>query len=182
VTYTVTSSFDAGGRLLSRTYPDTTRSGTHAYNAAGQLITVTGAITGTTYNAQGQVLTISYANGVATTYGYSATRGWLNTVSSVKTPTTIEAFTYSRDNAGRITAIDGNRSDEDFAYGYDSLDRLLTATNSGVPALSQTFAYDLAGDLITNSAVGADAYPTSRGLTQSSLNVCISWSVRGFIK
>lgn len=42
----------------------------------------------------------------------------------------------------------------------DDLDRLLTATNAGVPALSQTFTYDLAGNLTANTAVGTYAYPT----------------------
>ena len=69
------------------------------------------------------------ANGVVTTYGYSPTRSWLTSISTVKGATTIGSFTYTRDNDGRITAVVGNRSDDSWTYGYDDLDRLLTATN-----------------------------------------------------
>lgn len=106
------------------------------------------------------MLTISYATGVATTYGYSPTRGWLNTVSTAKAPATIQAYTYTRDFAGRITGIDGDRANEDWTYGYDPLDRLPSATNTNSPSLSQSFTYDLGGKLTSNSAVGSYAYPT----------------------
>jgi RHS repeat-associated protein len=158
-THTTTSTYDAGGRLLTRTYPDATTSGTHTYDAAGQLLTVAGSITGTTYTADGKVLTISYANGVTTTYTYSPTRRWLTNVSALSGATTIQAFAYTRDLAGRITAIDGNRTDEDWTYAYDDLDRLLSATNVNTAALSQNFTYDLAGNLTGNSAVGSYSYP-----------------------
>ena len=159
-TYTATTSYDAGGRVTARTFPDGTSAGPYGYNAAGQQISLAGGITGTTYDAGGRVLTISYANGVATTYGYSLQREWLNTVSTVKGATVLQSATYTRDFAGRITGIDGNRSEDDWTYGYDGLDRLLSATNTNSPALTQTFTYDLGGKLLTNSAVGTYTYPT----------------------
>lgn len=158
-TYVTTSTYDTAGRLLTRTYPDGTSSGMHAYNAAGQLITVSGAITGTTYNAIGQIVAIGYANGVTTAYEYHPIRFWLNRVSTMKGATPIQSFTYTHDAAGRITAVDGNRTDEDWVYAYDDLDRLLSAANTNTPALTQTFTYDLAGNLTSNSAVGTYAYP-----------------------
>lgn len=51
--------------------------------------------------------TIAYANGVATTSGYSPQLEWLNTVSTVRSATTLQSATYTRDAMGRITAIDG---------------------------------------------------------------------------
>jgi YD repeat-containing protein len=69
---------------------------------------------------------------------YSPQREWLNSVSTVKPATTIQTATYTRDFAGRITGIDGNRSEDDWTYGYDALDRLLSATNTNSPTLSQT--------------------------------------------
>jgi YD repeat-containing protein len=106
------------------------------------------------------VLTITYANGVVTTYTYSAQRGWVNTIGIVKGATTIASYTYTHDFAGRITAIAGNRADETWSYGYDDLDRLLTATNTNTPALSQSFTYDNAGNLLTQTGVGTYTYPT----------------------
>ncbi|MEQ1901409.1 MAG: hypothetical protein ABL866_11815 [Devosia sp.] len=77
------------------------------------------SVTATTYDAAGRVLTkpfkhsshgllpskqstglfrpfghgSKYANGVVTTYTYSATRGWVNTISTVKGATTITSLT-----------------------------------------------------------------------------------------
>lgn len=154
-----TSTFDAGGRLVSRTYPDGSSSGAFGYNTAGQPITLSGAITGTTYTAAGQVKTVGYANGVTTTYGYSTTRGWLDSVSTVNGATSIESLIYTHDFAGRITAVAGGRADESWTYGYNDLDQLLSAANTNTPALSQTFSYDVSGNLTLNSAVGTYAYP-----------------------
>jgi RHS repeat-associated protein len=160
LTHTVASSFDAGGRLLSRTYPDGSGSGTFGYNAAGQMTTLSGAITGTTYAADGQVTTTTYANGVATTYGYSSTRGWLSSISAVNGTTTIESLTYGRDAAGRITSVAGGRPDESWTYGYDAFDQLLSAANTNTPSLSRTYTYDVGGNLTSNSAIGTYSYPT----------------------
>lgn len=113
----------------------------------------------TTYDAGGRVLTIAYANGVSTTYTYSPTREWLSTVSTAKGGTVIQSVTYTRDFAGRITGIDGNRAEDDWTYGYDALDHLLSAANTNVPALSQGFTYDLGGKLTSHSSVGSYVYP-----------------------
>jgi RHS repeat-associated protein len=177
-TYTATTSYDAGGRVTARTFPDGTSAGPYGYNAAGQQISLSGGITGTTYDAGGRVLTISYANGVSTTYAYSPQRGWLNSVSTVKGTTTIQTATYSRDVAGRITGIDGNRSEDDWTYSYDNLDHLLSAANTNTASLSQTFTYDLGGKLLTNSAVGTYAYPTqgSAALQPHAVQSAGSWT------
>ncbi|MBI4924142.1 MAG: hypothetical protein HY834_20595 [Devosia nanyangense] len=159
-TFTSSASYDSAGRLLSRTYPDGTGSGTFAYDARAYQLSLTGAIASTTYSALGQVKTITYANGVSTTYSYNAQRGWLNSVVTTKGATTIESLTYTHDFAGRITAVTGSRANESWSYGYDGLDRLLSAANTNTPALSRSFAYDLGGNLTSNSGVGSYGYPT----------------------
>lgn len=160
VTHIVASNYDSAGRLLSRTYPDGSSSGTFAYNAAGQMTTLSGAITGTTYAADGQIKSTSYANGVATTYAYSSARGWLSSISAVNGATTIESLTYGRDALGRITSVTGGRPDESWTYGYDAFDQLLSAANTNTPSLSRTYTYDVGGNLTSNSAVGTYSYPT----------------------
>lgn len=160
ITHLVASNYDAGGRLLSRTYPDGSTSGSFAYNAAGQMTTLSGAITATAYTADGQIKSTSYANGVSATYAYSATRSWLNSISAVKGATTIESLTYGRDAAGRITSVTGGRADESWTYGYDAFDQLLSAVNINTPSLSRTYTYDVGGNLTSNSAVGSYSYPT----------------------
>ena len=84
----------------------------------------------------------------------------MNTISVVKSPTTLPSYTYTHDFAGRITAIAGSRADESWTYGYDDLDRLLSAANTNTPALSQSFTYDTAGNLLTQTGVGTYTYPT----------------------
>jgi len=178
VAYTTTTAYDPGGRITSKSFPNGSSSGVYGYNAAGQQVSLAGAITGTTYNAEGSVLTISYANGTTTTYTYSPTRSWLNSVSTVKGVTPIQSYTYTRDFAGRITAIDGDRTNEDWSYGYDGLDHLLSATNTSSPALSQSFTYDLGGKLTSNSSVGTYAYPTqgSSAFQPHAVSTAGNWS------
>lgn len=159
-TYTVTSSYDVAGRLTSRTYPDGTASGTYVYDVAGQPYSLADAINSVSYRADGQISTVVFANGVTTSYGYSPTRGWLNSVSATHSANTVAAFTYTRDDAGRIGAVDGSRTNEDWTYSYDTLDRLLSAANTNTPALSQSFTYDAGGNILTNSAIGSYGYPT----------------------
>jgi YD repeat-containing protein len=46
-----------------------------------------------------------------------------------------------------------------WSYGYTDLDFLTQATNAGDASLSQSFTYDTAGNLLSNSQVGAYTYP-----------------------
>jgi hypothetical protein len=121
---------------------------------------VTGAVTSTAYTAAGQVLAIAYASGVATTYAYDPERGWLDSVVTALAGTTLQSFYYTRDAAGRISALNGNRTNEDFTYTYDSLDRLTGADNTFANTLDQTFAYDNAGNLTSQTGAGSYTYPT----------------------
>ena len=45
--------------------------------------------------------------------------------------------TYARNNKGMITAITSPQNGKSWAYGYDALDRLITAANSNTPAESR---------------------------------------------
>lgn len=176
--HTQTIAYDAGGRVTSKTYPGAIGSGSYTYNAAGQQIALAGSISATTYDAAGRVLTVTYANGVVTTYTYSASRGWVNSMVTAKGATTLASFTYTHDDAGRITAVSGNRSDDSWSYGYDALDRLLSASNTNTPSLTQSFTYDTAGNLLTQTGVGTYTYPTqgSAAVRPHAVSTAGSWS------
>lgn len=178
VAYTATTGYDPGGRVTSKLYADGSSAGPFTYNAAGQQIGLAGAVTSTSYDAAGNVVSIAYASGVTTTYTYSPTRGWLNTVSTVKGATVIQSATITRDFAGRITGIDGNRAEDDWTYTYDALDHLLSAANTNTPALSQTFTYDLGGKLTSNSSVGSYTYPAqgSSAVQPHAVTTAGTWS------
>ncbi|WP_256374269.1 MULTISPECIES: RHS repeat domain-containing protein [unclassified Chelatococcus] len=69
--------------------------------------------------------------------------------------------TYTRDAAGRILSVANPVAEESWSYAYDELDQLLSATNSGNAALNQSFTYDDAFNMTSNSAVGSYVYPAT---------------------
>ena len=66
---------------------------------------------------------------------------------------------YTRTATGRISRADTEYSYGDVDYAYDYAGRLLSATNfSGQPGYTQTFGYDKAGRMRSNSRVGTYNY------------------------
>jgi RHS repeat-associated protein len=177
LTYTSLAGYDTGGRALWVQYPDGDTVGSPGnpilYDGAGRVKTVPGTVGSITYNALGQALSVNRANGTATNYGYSATRGWLTCINTTDVlGTNIQNLVYARDAHGRITGVTSRQAGESWSYGYDDLDRLLSANSgtttpaaqpcdpgSGTLPTSQTFTYDGVGNMLTNSLVGSYNYP-----------------------
>jgi len=132
-----------------------------SFTANGSLHAIPGFITSTEYEADGQTRQIAYANGVVTAFLYSAERRWVTRITTtLPGGTKIIDNIYTRDNAGRITAIDGLTTSDDWTYGYDELDRLTSVDNLGNNALDETYTYDLNGNLLTRTRLaGAFTYP-----------------------
>jgi RHS repeat-associated protein len=160
-THTITDGYDIGGRLLSRTYPDSDSVGTITYDAGGRLKTVPSLVTDTLYDARSQVTSITRANAVNSTYTYSPQRGFLTGVSTVKSSTVLQDYTYGRDARGRITGVTSSQAGEGWTYGYDDKDRLLSADNTTDNSLDQIWTYDTVDNMLTNSLVGTYSYPAS---------------------
>ncbi|XFA67183.1 RHS repeat-associated core domain-containing protein (plasmid) [Tistrella mobilis] len=161
--------YHSNGAILRKQWPDNDQTGTAStaghwkYDAAGRLTAIPELIDEITYDARGEIRTISYANGVRTIRGYSAQRGWLNSIRTVHAGGgTIFQATYTRDAAGRITAIATIPSsrNESWTYSYDDLDRLLTATNTSDSSQNRSYTYDSAGNMRSNSGLGTYTYPT----------------------
>nr|WP_295469996.1 RHS repeat-associated core domain-containing protein [Mesorhizobium sp.] len=131
------------------------------YTVNGDLYAIPGYISSIEYEADGQTKRIDYANGVYTTFTYSPTRRWLTRIVTTRpNGTKIIDNSYTRDAAGRITAIAGIGTAEDWTYSYNNLDWLLTATNAGNAALSETYTYSTTGNLLTRTRLsGAFTYP-----------------------
>ncbi len=164
ITYPETMGYDSGGRQIWMTYPTGDQIGTPAtpwtYDGAGRLLAIPGLITSTLYNARNEVTQQTRANGVVTNTSYSAARGWvLGLQTQNASAVTLQNLTLTRDGRGRILTSTSDVSSESWTYGYDDLDRLLTATNTGNSALSQSFTYDSVDNMLTNSAVGTYTYP-----------------------
>lgn len=158
--------YDAGGRVIARTWPDGDVTGTAAapmkYDMAGRLKSIPGAITGLLYDASGNTTRAAYANGVISTFAYSSLRGWLTSVSHALGATAFETKTYDHDPGGRITAITSDVDGESWTYTYDGLDRLTNAANIDDATRTQYFRYDLGSRFTTVRSVGTYVYGATR--------------------
>jgi YD repeat-containing protein len=166
-TYWQRQDFEAGGHLVAKSWSDGDAVGSAAavasgwqYDTGGRLASIPGHVTAFEYNGRGQVVRAAYANGVVTANTYNNARGWLTRVLTAKGSTVLQDIAFTRDAAGRITALtSAGRPADSWTYTYDDLDQLLTATNTGNPALSNTYTYDAAFNMTSNSQIGAYAYP-----------------------
>ncbi len=66
---------------------------------------------------------------------------------------TLLDLSYSRNAKGMVTGIASPDPTRAWAYGYDALDRLVSADNLGGTAEDRSYAYDDADNLIANSAL-----------------------------
>ena len=69
------------------------------------LQTETGTIASSIYDAAGRPTSRTFANGVTTTLTYSATRGWLENIQTLKDSTTYQDLTYTYEPDGLIQSI-----------------------------------------------------------------------------
>lgn len=172
-TYQIQNKFDIAGHLTGLHLPATpgaTAGGwtsTLTLDAAGRLTSWPGYITGVTYDLWSHPTRTDYANGSYDQASYSAMRGWLDAVSAYGSNAgQLFKASYTRSVSGRILAQDtrfvaGGAQDEaaSYSYAYDYAGRLLSATNSyGLTQYDQSFTYDGAGRMRSNSQVGAYAY------------------------
>ena len=99
----VLSTYDAEGRLSSRTLPGGTKV-EYAYDAAGRLISTTEP-TGTstmTYDAEGNLVTDTRSNGVITTITVNANNQPLSITHIGPSGEGLLRFTYTYDNVGQV--------------------------------------------------------------------------------
>jgi YD repeat-containing protein len=130
------------------------RTATYAYNAAGQLASITdwqSRAIGFTYNADGQRTGITRPNGVSSTYAYDI-KGRLTSVVHAGQGGTIQSFAYTLDAAGNRTSVTSLAGTEN--YTLDALDRLTNVTYPNGDIVSYT--YD------PNGSDGAAALRTAR--------------------
>ncbi|CAH1691233.1 hypothetical protein CHELA1G11_20852 [Hyphomicrobiales bacterium] len=167
-TYALTATLDIGGYIRGKTYPDGDQIGTPGqpwtYDIYGSLKTIPSLISNIDYNARRQTTAITYANGVSTSFVYNDARGWLNSYTTTRGASVYLGGTYSRAATGRINSITapvGSPADGwTWTYTYDDIDQLLSATHLDFPGLlSQSFTYDAAFNMTSNSQLGTYTYP-----------------------
>ncbi|WP_020180702.1 RHS repeat-associated core domain-containing protein [Methylopila sp. M107] len=168
--------YDKGGRVVGKKYPSgevsgssdpekTGDAGAWRYDLAGRLLSIPKLIDAFAYNASGQVTKATYENGVITANAFSPQRNWLTTYETKVGATVLLKGVYTRDAAGRITGVTTSGTTKDsWAYGYDALDRLISANNANDNTLDQTFAYLANGNfssMTTNGVASAYVYPAA---------------------
>ena len=136
---------------------------TLAYTAQMLLKGVTGTntyIQDTTYDSAGRMNIRTFGNGTQSAYGYYAWNqqgGRLKTIKSGTgaAPTSLQNLTYAYDNVGNIQSITDALTTEAQAFGYDALDRLISANATNGPApYSETYGYNpTTGNLETKAGI-----------------------------
>jgi RHS repeat-associated protein len=154
-TYTMSQSYDAMGRVTSRTFPDG-ETLTYTYNSIGWLAGIPGYVDGISYNARGQRVNVWYPNGMVSSFIYDPlTFRIANRTTAPTNGPTVQNLSFTYDAGGNITAItDGTAfGSASRTFGYDALNRLTSASgtfgplNSGLPTqLSATYTYNAIGD------------------------------------
>ncbi|GFE60790.1 toxin TcdB middle/N-terminal domain-containing protein [Geobacter sp. AOG2] len=135
--------YDSLDRVASQTYPDGQKV-LFYYNNQGKLDNIPGIITKLDYNAAGQTTTKNYANGKGTTYVFNDKNLRL---SSITTPA-IQDLSYGYDFVGNILKITDGVAGKVEQFGYDGLDRLTSAGDSGYSA---SYQYNAIGNMLTSS-------------------------------
>jgi RHS repeat-associated protein len=140
---------------------------TYGYNANHQVTSVavngTSVISAATYEPFGGVNGWTWGNSTTVSRSFNGD----GLVSQIMTAGT--TIGYSFDNANRITGIsDSSNSALTWAYGYDALDRLTSATTS---AITDGWTYDANGNRLTQTGTMAITFtvsPTSNQVTATS--------------
>jgi len=158
VNYVFQKSYDPSGSMVSISYPDTDQVGPLAYDQAGRLRVLPGILTDVQYDAAGRPTQRTNANGTETTYGYSASRGFLESLYTAG-PSVVQNLTYTLDPAGLVTQVTSPVTNEGWSYQYDDLYRLTQSTSLSTPGNTQGWTYDEIGRITFNSRVGAYTYP-----------------------
>ena len=106
----------------------------------------------------------TYGDGTTTSFSYNDNRGFLSRVLTVKGATVHLDQSYARNAKGLVTQITSPQLGNGWIYGYDGLDRLISADNDNGTSQDRVFAYDEADNMMANSGVCAGtamAYPAA---------------------
>ncbi|WP_136525967.1 toxin TcdB middle/N-terminal domain-containing protein [Geomonas ferrireducens] len=143
VTWTTKWGYDSLDRVTSQNYPDG-QMVAYNYNTQGKLDSIPGIVTKLDYNPAGQVTLKSFANGKSSSYSFNATNQRLTAIVTAG----IQNLAYSYDNVGNIKTISDGVASKTETFGYDDLDRLTSAGDSGYSA---TYQYNAIGNMLSST-------------------------------
>lgn len=163
--YKVERTYDILDRLKTLTYPDGEVINYTYDTNSGLLEKVQGEETyvpDISYNASGQIKTIQYGNETETSYNYGNDLR-LERILTKNPTTSLQDLTYDFDKNGNLTTLTDNLTSNIRGYGYDDLDRLISAENIPHSASSQGYTtlcyhYDPIGNMTYKSDAGVMTY------------------------
>jgi RHS repeat-associated protein len=158
-TYVLSQTYDAAGRVASRTFPDT-ETVTYGVNEAGWPTSMAGSWSGgsrtyvsaTAYNGRGQRTSIQYGNGITTTLTYDPVTSRLTGLLTLGPSGALQNLAYAYDAAGNLVQIADSVGSAGRRFAYDAGNRLVTASGwfNGV---SEQYAYNASGNLTSRASV-----------------------------
>jgi len=158
--------YDLNGNRISMIDP--TGLTTYNYDELNRLTSITnneGLTTTFTYDALGRRTSMTHDNGVVTTYDYDAASQLLSLVHQLGA-TTINSFTYTYDKVGnRKTKADNNGTAN---YTYDTLNRLVQATNPLPTNPLESLTYDEVGNRVDSNQNGLSTINVANQLEEDA--------------
>ncbi|MCE9575157.1 MAG: FG-GAP-like repeat-containing protein [Deltaproteobacteria bacterium] len=162
---TLERGFDDLGRLAWTRYPGGEVVNA-TYDALGMPQGLTGYVTNVAYDVAGRPIRTDYANGTSTSATFSPARGWLDRLEVTGPTGLVFAVAGTHDAEGALVASTrtsispAGRHDTALGYAYDAQHRLTAVTGDR----TEGFAYDLVGNLQSQTGVGSYTYPAAGGL------------------
>lgn len=164
-TYTDGATYDANGRVATRTYPGGVVL-QYNFTPLGYLQSITRVSSGVVLwkanvrDAEGHLLQQTYGNGLATTQTFDPTNGRVKAITA-GAGNAVQNASYQYDALGNVT----NRNDQTQSlletFGYDALNRLTTSTvNASATSYTNTYAYANSGNITARSDLGSYGYQT----------------------
>ena len=158
--------YDLNGNRISMIDP--TGLTTYNYDELNRLTSITnneGLTTTFTYDALGRRTSMTHDNGVVTTYDYDPASQLLSLVHQLGA-TTINSFTYTYDKVGnRKTKADNNGTAN---YTYDTLNRLVQATNPLPMNPLESLTYDEVGNRVDSNQNGLSTINVANQLEEDA--------------
>ena len=152
---------------------------TYTFDDAGRPLSAQSSqplVTGAAYLPFGPLTSLAFANGTTKAMTYDARYRPLTNVLTAGT-TTLSSHLYSHDPAGNITSIT-DQLDPTYSrsFGYDDLNRLVTANTGSSLWGVGSYAYDAMGNMLS-SALNAAFGPTTFSYvgTTSKLSAVTNW-------
>ena len=184
VTYTTSNTYNLASEVVTVTYPSG-RVVKNYYDGIGRATNIQNNTntayyaTSIAYDTANDVTGFTYGNGVVASYGYTAQRLLLSSISYTEGATTLLGLSYgytqSGGNDAEITSItDSTASGRSASYTYNADGVLTAASTTGstaYPAWGLSWTYDRYGNRTAQIITAGSAYSSSPTVSSSTNHI-----------